>query len=163
MIPQGFIKVYVDMDGVLTDFDKAVRAIGGERGLPDDASKEDTDQMFKRIDEAGPEFWSGMDWMPGAKKLWEKIRLFNPVLLSSPGDLRYAKRGKQDWVNKNIPGVTLYLDKDKYQWAERDAVLIDDSAKNIGAWRQAGGIGILHENPEKTEIELLSLLSPRDE
>lgn len=155
-----FMKLYVDMDGVLTDFDTAATAIGGAAGLKEDATPEEKQDMYNKIEAAGPEFWSNMPWKSDGKKLWNALKPFNPVLLSSPGKFMHAPRGKQDWVKKNLPGVPLFLDEDKYRWAERDAVLIDDSLPKILAWREMRGIGIHHKDAETTEKKLLSLLAP---
>ena len=162
MYPPGFIKVNVDMDGVLTDWDGAVKELTGEI-LDLNDPKDKKDRVYKAIDAAGPRFWSDMKWLPdsvGGKALWTILKPFSPILLSSPGQFLYAEQGKKEWVSKNMPGTVLFLDPDKFKYAERDSVLIDDMEKNISAWQGSGGIGILHKNTESTEIALLSLLSP---
>ena len=152
------LKVYIDMDNVLTDFDKAVKKLGPKaaKGLSEDASEEEKQVMYDAIEEAGSKFWSEMEWMPEGKELWAVVKKYNPVLLSSPGLFKWAPAGKENWVNKNLPGVSLFLDENKHYYAEMDAILIDDMLKNIYPWRDAGGIGILYENDAqatKKEIE----------
>lgn len=154
------MKLYVDMDTVLTDFPAAVRAIGGEAGLADNATEEQKMDMYRKIDAAGLSFWADMPWMADGKKLWSIIRVFYPTLLTSPGKFVYAIHGKGAWVRKELPGTQLFFSNNKDDYAERDAVLIDDMEKNIIPWREAGGIGILHRSAENTERQLLSLLSP---
>lgn len=150
------IKIYCDIDEVLTDFDKAVKKLGRKaaEGLSENATEEQKNLMYKKIDLAGREFWSNMEWLEDGRKLWSKIKKYHPVLLSSPGEFKYASAGKQDWVNKNLPGVTLYIDSLKYKYAERDAILIDDMEKNISMWKEAGGLGIIYKDPETTIEEL---------
>lgn len=154
------MKLYVDMDGCLTSFDSAVRAIGGEAGLADNATEEQKMDMYRKIDAAGLSFWADMPWKKDGKKLWSVIRVFYPVLLTSPGKFVYAIRGKQEWVRRELPGTQLFFSNSKEDYAERDSVLIDDMEKNIVSWREARGIGILHKSAEDTERQLLSLLSP---
>lgn len=154
------MKLYVDMDGCLTDFNSAVRAIGGETGLLPNATEEQKMIMYRKIDNAGVSFWANMPWKEDGKKLWKVIRVFYPVILTSPGKFAYAVRGKNYWVKNNLPGTQLFFSNNKGDYAERDAVLIDDMAPNIVVWREVGGIGILHKNAKNTERQLLSLLSP---
>ena len=65
--------------------------------------------------------------------------------------------GKKMWVKNNMPGVQLYIENDKYKYAEPDAILIDDMEKNVEAWKEAGGIGILHKSAPQTEREIIEL------
>jgi FMN phosphatase YigB (HAD superfamily) len=154
------IKIYCDLDGVLTDFDKTVKRLGRKaaEGLNENATEEQKNIMYKAIDLAGRDFWSDMEWLEDGRKLWDKIKKYHPVLLSSPGEFRYAPAGKQDWVNKNLPGVTLYIESLKYKYAERDAILIDDMEKNISMWKEAGGLGIIYKDSETAVEELRQLI-----
>ena len=164
MYPPNFIKVFVDLDDTIVDWTGAVKDLTGMT-LSWDDSDEKKKKIYEAIDDAGPGFWSGMKFLPddkGGQKLWKVVEPFHPVLLSSPGRFLYAEQGKKEWVSAHLPGTSLFLDEDKFQYAERDAVLIDDDDDNIGAWREAGGIGILHKNTDDTEIKLLSLLAPHE-
>lgn len=152
------MKCFVDMDNVLTDFDSAVKDIGAESGLMENAPEDAKNRMYKAIDEAGPEFWSLMHWAPEGKQLWSYLKPYNPVLLSSPGEFHYAEAGKQNWVSKNTPGTTLICDPEKFRYAEREAILIDDMKDNIGAWEEAGGVGILHTSLEDTKKQLEAIM-----
>lgn len=153
------MKYYVDMDGVLTNWDAAVRTIGIEP-LPEDAPAAERQAMYDRIEEAGEAFWANMEWMPGAQALWNTLQPLRPTLLSSPGLFTYAPSGKQRWVAKHIPGTPLFLENDKFRYAERDAVLIDDNTHNIGGWQEAGGIGIHHTSPDTTLQALKKIRTP---
>lgn len=157
-------KVYVDMDGVLCDFEKAVKELGPGpvKGLPLDAEPKDKEVMWKAIDDAGADFWGNMSWKKDGKKVWNLVKNLNPVLLSSPGNQRYSPAGKQNWASKNLPGVPLFLETDKFQYAQgvenAGAILIDDMEDNISAWNGVGGKGILHKDFETTKEELKKLL-----
>lgn len=154
------IKLFVDLDGVLTDFTYAVTQLGHEKGLDDGAPEKDKLAMYKAIDDAGLTFWRDMPWKQGGYRLWGMLSGYHPVLLSSPGKFIWALQGKQGWVSRNVPGTTLFLDENKAQWAERDAVLIDDMKKNIEAWTDHGGTGILYTDPDDTWEKLTALVSP---
>jgi len=158
------LKYYVDMDGTITDFAGAVEALGPEaaEGLSYGTTKEQKDTMFKAIEKAGPEFWSQMAWAPDGQILWNFVKNLNPVLLSSPGEdglfRTYAELGKRIWVQDHMPGTPLFLEPDKFRYAERDAVLIDDMKDNVGAWIQCGGIGIQHTNAVSTIEKIKQLI-----
>ena len=153
------MKVFMDMDGVLTDFDGAVKKLNAAAGLGDKATPPQKQKMYDAIDEAGESFWSEMEWLPEGKKLWSVVKKYNPVLLSSPGQFLHAVPGKKKWIDKNLPGVTLIPSTSKYEYAERDAVLIDDMYKNIEPWRDQGGIGILFKDVDQVKKELQQMKS----
>jgi hypothetical protein len=156
------MKLFLDLDGCLTNFDKAVEKLGPEaaKGLPDDAPESDKQVMYDAIEKAGESFWADMEWNPGGKELWEIVRRFNPVLLSSPGKFSAAPSGKAMWIKNNIPGTTLFVTQNKPEYVDpyELSVLIDDMKKNIGAWEEAGGEGILHTSTPETERKFLELL-----
>ena len=159
ILPGEQVKIYVDMDDVLTAFSAAVNQLGHAAGLPYDAPYEAKKAMYEAIDEAGVAFWAGMPWTPGGKQVWNIVKKYcaDPVLLSSPGFMRFAPAGKNLWVKFNLPGVPLFLSVSKYEYAERDAILIDDMKDNIGAWKKADGLGILYEgDPARLEQQLHS-------
>ena len=162
IIAKKEIKIYVDLDNTLTDFDKAVKKLGSKaaKGLVDGASEEERQYMYDKIESKGSEFWSEMEWYPKGEELWKVVKKFNPVLLSSPGLFKWAPGGKKNWVDANLPGISLFLDMDKYGYVEMDSVLIDDTASNIESWRDAGGIGIHYKgDPESVKNELKEITS----
>jgi len=154
------MKLFIDMDQVLTDFAQAVSFLGPDatQGLPDSASEGQKQIMYDAIEKAKESFWSDMPWLESGKQLWEMIKTYHPVLLSSPGEFRYAKAGKQVWVARELPGVSLFLSDEKWRYADSESLLIDDSSKNVDAWREQGGLAILHKDVATTEKELLELL-----
>jgi len=152
------LKIFLDMDDTITAFSESVKELGAGSGLPDDASDEDRQRMYKAIDEAGVEFWAKMPWAKEGKALWKFLKPYHPVLLSSPGKFRDAEPGKQNWVNRELPGVTLICDPEKFRYAERGSILIDDMQSNIEAWKEAGGTGILHTSVSDTKEKFKDLL-----
>ena len=157
------MKLYLDMDNCLTDFNKAVQALGDQaaEGLSEEATEDQKQVMYDAIEKAGEDFWAKMSWKEDGKKLWELVQPFKPVLLSSPGLFRYAKAGKIAWVLDNIPGTPLFLTDRKSEYVDPydTSILIDDMQKNISAWEECGGIGIKHTSTENTEKILMDLLS----
>jgi hypothetical protein len=156
------MKLFVDLDNTLTDWDGAVRKLGQgpSKGLGDSAKGEDKQVMYKAINDAGEAFWENLEWALDGRQLWDLFKPFHPILLSSPGDFRSASAGKFAWVKKNIPGTTLYLSKTKSEYVDpyEMSVLVDDDKHNIMAWKERGGIGILHQSLASTERQFLELL-----
>jgi hypothetical protein len=146
-------KIFCDMDGVLTNFDKAYFDLTGI----DLGGKHLNDKNFwDPINKAGIEFWSKMGWMPDAPLLWGVIEKYNPTLLSAPSRSNDSRIGKFQWVEEHLPGVTLVLrsaDR-KRDFAAPNHILIDDREDNINGWIESGGIGILHTSATNT-VEIL--------
>ena len=76
--------LYVDMDGVLTDFEKR---FGNFTDLSPGEYKEQygENKFWELIDKkVGVKFWVGMPWMPGGKELWSFVKHLKPKILSTP-------------------------------------------------------------------------------
>ena len=145
-------RIYCDMDGVLTDFDKQFSEIHpwGPKKFMD---KNGMDEFWKEIDDRGVGFWVGMDWMSDGKQLWEFItNNFYVELLSSPSRSEHSRLGKRLWVRNHKLGAKLNLEysKNKKKYAAWNHILIDDRKDNIKDWESQGGIGILHMSTKNT-------------
>ena len=155
------MKLFIDMDNTITAFDATVEALGPEaaQGLSDKATEVQKQVMYDAIEKAGIKFWSSMPWKMGGKQLWAMVQPFRPTLLTSPGEFTYAVNGKQIWVKRNIPGTSIYFSDSKSEYVDpyELSVLIDDRKNNIDAWKECGGIGILHTSFEETEKKILEL------
>ena len=153
-------KIYSDMDGVLTDFDKSFEKYS--KGIPPREYEEKfgKDGFWKLIDGEGKVgFWVGMPWMEDAKQYWDYIKDFDVELLSSPSRSETSRLGKRLWVRNNLPGVKLTLAQafNKKNYAEPNHILIDDRKSNIDQWVAAGGVGILHTSAVDTIQQLKKL------
>lgn len=159
------MQIYCDMDGVLCDFDRRFEDYFGSG--PNEFRKTNGNKVFSdRIDEAGVQFWAGMQWMPGGKELWSIIGKYKPAILSSPGYFKGAEEGKHIWIKKNLnpqPKSVIFKQAGQKQDALQGkspeeikrSILIDDYYKNIIPWKETGGIGILY----KSTSEALDILA----
>lgn len=150
-------KIYVDMDGVLADFDKGYEDLTGI--TTKEADKKGPESFWEPISKAGAKFWITLKWMPDGKQLWDYVKKYNPELLSAPSREESSRMGKRVWVKRELPGTKLILrsaDK-KQEFALPNSILIDDREKNIEQWRNAGGIGILHTDTASTIKKLKEL------
>lgn len=150
-------KIYVDMDGVIVDFDGGYEKLTGI--TTKEADKKGPEFFWKPISKAGAKWWITLKWMPDGKQLWDYVKKYNPELLSAPSREEASRLGKRVWVKRELPGVKLILrsaDK-KQEFASPNSILIDDREKNIEQWKNAGGIGILHTDAASTIKQLKDL------
>lgn len=151
------------MDGVLTDFDSAYEGkyIKYPRGSP-----EHEKYFFKNwknfiVDQN----FENLKWHRDAKQLLafvEQLDVPTEILSSSGGGSMHDEvvRQKTVWLKKHnvnykpniVPGGTV-----KAQYAKPWHVLIDDTAKVVNRYREAGGPAILHVAADSTIQELKSL------
>ena len=151
-------KIHLDMDGVITDFDKQFKELTGM--MPNEfESKYGIKDFWEAIDKAGVGFWRGMKWMPDGQELYNKVSQFDHELLSSPSRGESSKIGKRLWRRDKTPNtkLTLAYSANKKNYAAPNHILIDDRADNINQWKNAGGIGILHTSTASTIAKLKEL------
>jgi hypothetical protein len=158
--PVEEMKLFLDMDGVLTDFTGACEKLGDDMMF---WYSNDREFFWKKITSAGIEFWSEMSWMPGGKELHGFLRSSAPcptILSALPGPerkkaLTNAREGKIKWIRKELGApyaetAILCYRPEKALQSGAARVLIDDNSENIREWEDAGGIGILHRNANRT-------------
>lgn len=157
-------RLYLDMDGVLVDFDSRVDEFGARKapGKNPDA----IDWNIAR--EIGPDFWANMKWMPGADKFYEDCRDLCHTAGIEMGILTAMEipagiRGKCLWVHWNTDLDNEHLiivrkGEDKMRFAAPGRILVDDTPKNIEGFRGAGGLGVLYKNPQQALEDIVKLL-----
>ena len=147
------------MDQVLCNFMKgAEKAIGGS------FASADKEKRWNAINQTKG-FWANLEWMPGAKRLWDFISKYDTEILSAySGRDPTSRTGKLKWLSKNTKikrgKINLVMRSDKQKYATTNGkpnVLIDDYIKNINEWEAKGGIGIHHTNVSKSIAELKRL------
>ena len=152
-------EIYCDLDQVLVAFLKgADKAVGGSFV---DSPK---DERWNKVNQVKG-FWANLDWMPGAKRLYQFIEKYDPHVLSAyTGRDPTSKVGKMKWLAKNTnfkrSRIHLVIRSQKQSYATTNGkpnILIDDYIKNIREWEAKGGIGILHTDVGKTISELKRL------
>jgi hypothetical protein len=149
------ITLYLDMDGVLCNFDKAYRVY--------DPQKSDR----KRFAQAVLEFhiFEDLEFMPDTHVLLNHVSKLVDIdvqILTSMGTFdavqgNAAKHQKLHWLKKkNIPYKANFVrcKEEKANYATEKSILIDDSVGCINPFNRANGHGILHTSSAQT-IELL--------
>jgi len=157
--------IYLDMDGVLADFDTGVCKLFGKSKINwtgkksvDEALGIGKTKMWRRIDEEGFKFWANLKPLPWANKLWSNLsRLDEVVICTTPSLNPVSASGKMKW-QQNFLGRRNFRDfvitPHKHLLAKGpNTILIDDREKNIDAFSEAGGVGILFPRPWNKQRE----------
>jgi hypothetical protein len=154
-------KIYCDVDGVLADFHQRATQLTGMNVLPDNNDREETKLFWAKLKQHHPQVFRDLPLMSDGKKLWQYIRGYNPTMLTAVPRVENfptAPDDKKHWIQQHfgptIPVIVVPSAKVKQQYAEPNAVLIDDRADTIEQWNAKGGIGIVHKNA-KTTIQQL--------
>jgi len=139
------LKIYCDLDGVLTDFDERFEHFSG--ATPSEYKDRFGEAKFWNLidNEVGLKFWAKMGWMPGGKQLWDYISKFDTQILTSPSRHENSRLGKNIWVKENLnptPRVNFAYSSDKQRFANPNSILIDDKKSNIDEWAARGGIAV---------------------
>jgi len=143
-------KLYLDLDGVFANFDKAVKSLTGFKYADNPAL------AWSFIDKVD-NFFLTLEPLPEAIKLFKEInnRIVVPVTMLTAlpmitNKLDTAANDKRTWIAKylspeiNVICANSWAEKKKY--CKYNDVLVDDSARNIADWVRSGGEGILHFN-----------------
>ena len=164
---EGEYYIYLDMDGVVADFDKRFNDLSGM--LPQAyVDKNGLNAFWDLIDEKHKvAFWRGIELMPGAEKLVRYIEQHPFEMLTAPSIKKQSVIGKSLWVKDKVG--TLYSTKPKvtYRSAKQKHtvkpnltkfdILIDDKGSSIDNWNAAGGTGIFYKNADQVINDLKKL------
>ena len=155
-------QLFVDMDGVLTDFDGRFNQL-----IHTSPSRFErmhgTESFVEEVIKHGTEFWSGMSWTAEGRELWNYLKKFRPTILSRPLDDEVSTMGKMQWLISNVGRTVPFMfAQEKEQYASSNRILIDDNFDNIDKWKKAGGVGILYISNEQTINELKKTIGLKD-
>ena len=137
---------------------------GAEKAIGGSFASADKEKRWNAINQTKG-FWANLEWMPGAKRLWDFISKYDTEILSAySGRDPSSRTGKLKWLSKNTKikrgKINLVMRSDKQKYATTNGkpnILIDDYIKNINEWETKGGIGIHHTNVSKSIAELKRL------
>lgn len=148
-------KIYVDMDGVIANFNEAYK----KRFNMFPHETRDRQEFYGLFETfiAEDGFYK-LDLMPDARRLLDFLDILNipkEILSSTARDQFHSVISPQKarWLTTHniaykqnfVPGK-----KHKYKYATPNSIIIDDTLSVIDDWNKAGGIGILHRNAEET-------------
>lgn len=157
--------IFLDSDGVLADFEKAVIELHG----PNYKNLHPI-TFWRPITKEIDNFFSTLSPMNDAVELAEYVKDIDgynvKVLTALPRPTDKAVTAGDDktkWIQKHIDStlevITVIGGKNKAKYCKSpEDILIDDTQRNIDAWKEAGGIGILHTSTLDTIKQLEEII-----
>lgn len=146
------MQLYVDLDGVLADFDAGYEKVFGLR--PDKKADNVDWAAVRKI----KDFYLNLPPMPDMHILWSYVSDLKPIVLTGvPSSVPEAPANKKAWVNKHLGPVEVFCcrSSEKCKHANAGDILIDDWTKYRNLWTAAGGIWITHTSAKNTISRLI--------
>ncbi len=142
-------RLFVDLDGVLADFDT-----GHEHHFGIRPCKKKDDVNWKAVRET-PNFYRDLPPMADFETLWAALAPFKPTILTGvPRDVPEATENKRAWVTKHLGDVPMIgcRSVDKCLHGQPGDILIDDWEKHRALWEGMGGHWITHVRAADTIV-----------
>lgn len=157
------MQLYVDLDGVLADFDSGYEQLTGKRparSLNPGTDQPDGDDVNWDAIRAADHFYRNLAMMPDMPALWARISRYQPIVLTGvPWSVPDAESDKRAWVKSYLPGtlVICCASRDKAKQCRPGDVLIDDWEKYRSLWEAAGGTWVTHRGAIETDRALTAI------
>lgn len=119
------MKLYLDCDGVLADFDKFVVDKTGRHSR--EFEKEFGVKAFWKLMYES-KVYANLKPMEDAHHLVDSVRHLNPTILTGTPQGNWAQPQKLEWRDKHFPGVPMItcLSKEKSKYCQPGDILLDD-------------------------------------
>ena len=150
-------KVYLDLDGVLVDFDTHYRNLIGPIPERNDPNRDVDHALMSKLD-----FFETAPVMDDAYELFDFVQHLNPIILTGVPkvDTEKASKAKREWVARYFgPGIPVITcrSRDKCIQSQPGSVLVDDWTKYKGLWTAKGGSWVTHTTASNSIEELKKL------
>lgn len=147
------MKIYLDMDGVLADFDAASRSALGTDNPYKWEFVHGTDAFWRVLNNT-PNFWEDIPPTKDLPTLLQAVAGHDVEILTAlpKRDADRVVKAKTDWVNTNVRPVigavkvNTCLTHEKPEYSGKGHVLIDDRELNKDKWELKQGIFILFDD-----------------
>jgi 5'(3')-deoxyribonucleotidase len=157
--------IFLDMDGVVADFDTFVSNLLGRPIGWNDSKQDLTDEEWEKLASVDRLYYQ-LPLMPDATKLVAYVKSlstrFNVGFLTAVprrSTIPSARDDKQAWVNKYFPGMKMDIgpySHHKQKWCAPGDILVDDRPSNIEQWNAVGGIAIYHTGDVDATIKRIN-------
>lgn len=149
------VRFFLDMDGVLVDFNKEF-----QKHLP--GHTEETDWTWQELHALCPDIYKDAPAMEDLYVMLGYIQQYSDVwhiLTAIPKRWNWPNvtKHKRHWANLYLPEISddrilfgPYAEDKQFHCTGPFDVLIDDKIRNIEQWRAKGGTGIRHVSAEDT-------------
>ena len=159
--------LYLDMDGVVADWETAIADILGYKLVEGDRWPDQDWRkiiQFQRVYRDIPLLPWAHEFVGEACEIARAANYAVRFLTAVPrrNDFPYAFEDKVHWANHHFPTIPVWFgpySQDKQQRAAPGQILVDDRITNINEWTAQGGRGIhFHRNPDEVLAELRYIL-----
>lgn len=160
------LKIYLDMDGVLADFDSEYMKVNGKPPSAARRDSKETDENWTRF--VTNNSFEKLGYWPGAQLLLRVIDVLSKdpfvqvEILSSSGGAMFhdnVTAQKIKWLRdhgiKYKANIVNHRSKKK-DYADEYSVLIDDTEDVIKGFTKNGGYGIMHYDVYETIDKLMA-------
>lgn len=155
-------RVFVDLDGVLANFDLGVDLLLGMS--PKNYIELHGAAVFWKKLAKEPDFYAKLEPIEGALAMLDIIWQEAPLTMILTGLPlgKWAEPQKREWCDEHIGGhipVICCMSRDKWQYCTPTDILIDDREEARVDWEGAGGQFIHHTDADSTVEQLRALLA----
>ena len=166
------MKIYLDMDGVLADFDGGVRKYGfindnsfiHKPRLEWTEEQKELSNIFERL-MASPGYFLNLEPMKDYHQLVDFCTPFGyDVLTAWPRNVKDVSgiiQDKKDWCDKYLNDYSEFICCDRSEKVKyaKGNILVDDMIANCIAWAEEGGTAILHKSAEDSINQLKKVIN----
>jgi hypothetical protein len=147
-------QIYLDLDGVLADFDRGAGSIF-KMSPHEYESKYGPGRFWKKL-ATTDDFYNTLELLPDAMDLYNAVKDQDPIILTGLPIGRWAEPQKRKWAERHFPKVQVITTtaRNKHKFCSPGDVLVDDRDKYRDKWEEAGGIFIHHTTAAHTIEEL---------
>ena len=153
--------IYVDLDGILTDFAKLYKELFQRDAYKDDPFT--VNQFCLQV----PHFFRILPMNPDGLDLFYTLKdKYKIIFLTTPMQgMKECRGDKIEWVRQNLGEFDVFFSNNKAEYVlDSESILIDDMEYNLKPWRDAGGTGIKYPQRKEKILQIIeNTLNPIEE
>jgi len=153
-------KIYVDIDGVLADFQKSAEKKAG--CSIEELMKQNKWQEFKK-NLCFSDFFLELEEMPLVEVLKKHIGKFEIITACGNYNTEQVSKMKKTWIaktlGKEVKVHCVIKSHEKANFANSKSLLIDDRPKSVMPFIKSGGHAILFDNAKSQIDEIENILN----
>ena len=153
-------RLFLDMDGVLADFDRAaIPLMDGYN--PEEFERKFGSKVFWERVNSNPNFFLELELMQDAMQLYDAVKHLRPIILTGMSrDMQGHINHKLDWGLKHFGREQIVIccqASKKSQFCLPNDIIVDDRKIYKHLWEKKGGIWITHTSASNSLKKLEEL------
>jgi hypothetical protein len=147
-------RLFLDLDGVLADFDGGAMAVLGMEAAAFER-QHGVREFWRRLANA-PDFYARLPLLPDARNLYDAVKHLTPTILTGLPLGKWAAPQKVAWVEEHFPRtpVITCMARDNHLYMDPGDVLVDDREKHRATYEAEGVIFVHHRDAATSLAEL---------